>query len=185
MGSYRILYGMEKIFAIFICALVLCGCSVGDSRPDSRRKVAVQTYSLHKYTLEEALEILAPMGIDGVECYPEQVLSKSMPEVRITPKMTKEQRNYLKSLFKKHNLKMASYGVCFGHNESGIREICEFAKDFGCGSVITEDREDLFPLKNTRTNTVLQFQYTTTKKTVETGTMMPTICAKSSMDTSI
>ncbi len=146
MGSYRILYGMEKIFAIFICALVLCGCSVGDSRPDSRRKVAVQTYSLHKYTLEEALEILAPMGIDGVECYPEQVLSKSMPEVRITPKMTKEQRDYLKSLFKKHNLKMASYGVCFGHNESGIREICEFAKDFGCGSVITEDREDLFPL---------------------------------------
>ena len=137
---------MRRIIPILTFFSLLCGCSVFNSETVSHRKVAVQTYSLHKYTLEQTLEILAPMGLDGVECYPEQILSKSMPDARITPSMTKQQRDYLKALFKKNNLKMASYGVCFGGSEKGVREICEFVKDFGCENVITEDREDLLPV---------------------------------------
>ena len=86
-------------------AACLFGCATSDDAQNKQpRKVAVQTYSLNRFTLEETLQKLAPLGLDGIECYPGQFVSKSMPGVKMGPQMTKEQRDYVKNLLKKANL---------------------------------------------------------------------------------
>ena len=118
---------MKRIIFALALAACLFGCTTSDDAQNKQpRKVAVQAYSLNRFTLEETLQKLAPLGLDGIECYPGQFVSKSMPGVKMGPQMTKEQRDYVKNLLKKANLKVVSFGVTGAKNENG--SVCSRAK---------------------------------------------------------
>ena len=128
-------------------ATSLIGCTTVDSAPaKTTRKVAVQTYSLNRYTLEETIQKLAPMGLDGLECYPRQLVSKSMPGVKMGPELTKEQRDFVKKMLKDANLKIVSFGVTGAKTEKEVEELCKFANDFGFSRILTEAPVSMFPV---------------------------------------
>ena len=60
-----------------------------------------------------------------------QILSKKFGEARLGPGMTDEQKAFVKNLLAEKNLKLVAYGVCGAANEKGIKNLFEFAKEFG------------------------------------------------------
>ncbi len=135
-----------NIFFNFCVILLLTACASVDSKVKCERKIAVQMYSLHDVSLKEALEKLKELGIDSVECYPGQMIGGKYPNVALTPKINKEQIEYVKELLNNAGLKMVSFGVAYGNKEKDIEALCKFAKEFNVKRIITEDKVSSFPI---------------------------------------
>jgi len=138
---------MKKLLltAVFAAA-AFGGAFSAVAQPTTPRKVAVQTYTFRLFTLEETAEKLKDLGLDGIECYPGQLVSKSLPNVKMNPSMTPEQRQFVKDLLKKNNLKIVSFGVTSPKTAEEIEATCKFAKDMGIQRIITESPAESFPL---------------------------------------
>ncbi|PWM33097.1 MAG: hypothetical protein DBX55_00325 [Verrucomicrobia bacterium] len=153
---------MRKILALFVAAS-LCACagtssdnSGGSSCPwgggdnagaaakKAPRKVGVQMYTLHKFTLEESIPMLKSIGVDAMGLTRGQKLSAKYP-TRIGPELSPEARQYLKKLVKDNGMKIVSYGVANGGSKEGIDKIAEFVADIGIPIVLTEDDPKLIP----------------------------------------
>lgn len=135
---------LKKI--IYVGAIFLSALCLMQTAEAKNRKVAVQTYSLNRFTLEEAIEKLKDMGLDGIECYPGQKISKSMPNQKMGPDMSPEAKAFVKKMLKDANLKIVSFGVTGANNEKEIRKLCEFAKEFGFDKVLTESKVSTFEI---------------------------------------
>ena len=125
----------------------LFGCATSekcDKAQPKHRNVAVQTYTFNRFTLEETINKIKSLGLDGVECYPKQRLSDKFPGVLTNQYMTTEQKDYMKKLLKDANLKLVSFGVAYANNEKEIDDLCKFLKEFDCKVVLTEAPEGLF-----------------------------------------
>jgi len=131
-------------------ALMAAGCASQTEvqAPKEPRKVAVQTFTVRKQTLEECLPMLKAIGVDAVGCSAGQDIGAKFPKVKINPKLTKEQREYVKELLAKNNMKIASYGVYNPKDDADIRELFELCKDIGAPAIITEATADQLPLMN-------------------------------------
>ena len=120
----------------------LAGCALTDggsaARPE-HRKIAVQTWSMHKMTLVQTLERIKTLDIDGVELFPGQKLGGKYPDAKVGPSLNPEQIAYLKKILKDAGVKPVSFGVTGGGSEKNIEAICKFAKEMGITRVLTED----------------------------------------------
>jgi len=136
-----------KIFlASVLTAAMLVGCESVPVVRAEPRKVAVQTYTFNRFSLEETLAKLKGLGLDGVECYPGQKLSAKYPNVKVGPEMSAEQRGYMKKLLNDAGLKMVSFGVASTRSEKETAKLCDFAQEFGCRTIVTEDCVSQFPI---------------------------------------
>ena len=137
---------MKKLISVLmmVAALVVAGCCCATQAqaqkqaPKQPRKVALQSYSLRVFTLEEALNKVKGLGLDGIECFPGQRLSDKYPKAKVGPSLNAEERAYMKKLLKDANLKMISFGVTGATKEAEIEKICQFAKEMGAERVLTE-----------------------------------------------
>ncbi len=124
-----------KFLLLGLC-LALCACA----KPE--RKIAVQTWSLNAYTLEESLNILKPLGVKAIEVY-QQPISKKYPKVRFGHNMNDEQRAFVKKLLKDADIKVIATGVWGGNgSDQDIEQICAFAKEFEIPTIVTEAKKD-------------------------------------------
>lgn len=138
---------MKNLLPILLATICLCGCaSTENSDAQKNRKVGLQTYSLNRFTLEESLQKAKALGLDGVEIYPNQAVSKSMPNVKMNKDLSPQQRAEVKKMLSAANLKLVSMGV-FGGNISNkdIKAICEFVKDMGAQRIMIESTVATFP----------------------------------------
>ena len=103
-------------------------------------------WSLHDVTLEEAIKKLKPVGVNAIECYPGQLVSEKLPNVRLQPGMTKAQIEFVKKMVADAGLKIVSFGVASANNEKQVEQLCVFAKELGANKVITEARVIMFPV---------------------------------------
>ncbi len=145
----KINFVMKKLILLLAAVATLCGCAstekVAQAQP-KHRNIAVQTYTFNKFTLEETINKIKGLGLDGVECYPKQRLSDKFPGVLTNQYMTEEQKAFMKKLLKDANLKLVSFGVAYANNEKEIEDLCKFAQEFGCTRVVTEAPQKLFPI---------------------------------------
>ena len=141
---------MKRILPTIIAALaacIFCACTSADEQKKQPRKIAVQMYSTHFHTFDYAIERLANMGVKYIECYPGQILSDKMPKARFGHGMTAEQKAWVKKLLADNGgIKIIAYGCTGAKDEAGIRKICEFAKEMGIQTIVTEAQEDTIPL---------------------------------------
>lgn len=110
------------------------------------RKIAVQTYTFNRFSLEETLDKLKGLPIDGLEVYPGQRIykDKSIVDSKGKPfefreNMSKDQIEAVKKMLAAANLKIVSIG-CTGapNNENSFKNLMEFCKEFGIQRVVTE-----------------------------------------------
>jgi len=138
---------MKKLTYILFAGFALTFCAQGlNATPKAPRKVAVQTYTFNKNTLEETLKVISPIGIDAVELWTGQRIGGAYPDVKANQSMTPEQRAYVKKLLNEYGVKIISMGVAGANDEAGITALCEFAKDMDIPLIVTEAPEELFPL---------------------------------------
>ena len=133
---------MKRLILSVVALFFLAGCALTDggsaARPE-HRKIAVQTWSMHKMTLVQTLERIKTLDIDGVELFPGQKLGGKYPDAKVGPSLNPEQIAYLKKILKDAGVKPVSFGVTGGGSEKNIEAICKFAKEMGITRVLTED----------------------------------------------
>ena len=110
-------------------------------------RLAVQAWTFNKYTFAEAVEKTASLGVDWLEGFPGQVVSKEHPDWKLDPLMPADQRSYVKDLLLKAGLKMVNFGVTeLTRDEKQCRTVFDFAKDMGIETIVAEPPEDSFDM---------------------------------------
>ncbi len=100
-------------------------------------KVAVQTFSFNKLSLDEALAKIRAAGATNVECYIGQKIGDGIEE-KVSPAMSEEAAAKVGELLAKHGVRLVSLGVCIQGKEEEIIANCWLASRLGAEFINVE-----------------------------------------------
>ena len=115
-------------------------------------RLGSQAYTLREQPLLDTLDTLYVLGLKYVECYPNQVVSPDFKDAKGKPMtfgvgMSPEAIAAVKKKLDQTGIKVLSMGVTpIPADEPGARKLFQFAKDFGMERIVTEAKEDQFPV---------------------------------------
>ena len=115
-------------------------------------RIGSQAYTLREQSLLDTLDTLYILGLNNVECYPNQQVSKEFKDakgkpVNFGPGMSEEAIAAVKKKLDQTGIKVLSMGVTgIPADEAGARKYFEFAKTFGMERLVTEVKETQFPI---------------------------------------
>jgi sugar phosphate isomerase/epimerase len=120
---------------IFLMAIMTnCGTSRVTTPEDLGWKLAYQSYTFRLFTFEEGLEKASGLGLEYVEAYPAQELSRDNPEP--THYNSDDATiNEMKQLLESHGIDLVAYGVVSARSEEEWKQIFDFARDMGVGTI--------------------------------------------------
>lgn len=123
------------------CECGTCSC-LGKVRIQ-KIPMAMQCWTFREFTFLETLDKIKELGIEYVEAYPGQPLSKDMPDVQMGPDLTGEQQQWVKDELNKRGLRLTALGVIhFDNTEEATRKVFAFAKAMGIPTVVIEPQYD-------------------------------------------
>ncbi|MCD6174177.1 MAG: DUF1080 domain-containing protein [Planctomycetes bacterium] len=109
-------------------------------------KLGVQTWSFRKFTLFEAIDKTRSLGLDAIQAFPGQRVSKGM-DVKFGPGLSNPQRQRVKDKLSEAGVSIVAFGVVnIPENEAGACELFEFVKDMGIGTIASEPKASQFDL---------------------------------------
>ncbi len=111
----------------------------GQDMPDWH--VGFQAYTFRLFSFEEALEKASSIGLEYVEAYYGQKLSKD-GDVNIDYKMDEKSRQKMRDLLEKYDIKLISSGVVTCRNEEDWITLFEFADEMGIRTITSEPGPD-------------------------------------------
>jgi len=110
-------------------------------------RLGSQAYTFNRFTFYEALDKIASLGLDWVEAYPGQTLSKENPDAKLIHTMPTDLREQVKQKLAQTGLKLVNYGVVgLPNDEAECRKVFDFARDMGIETIVSEPPEDAFDL---------------------------------------
>ncbi len=110
-------------------------------------RLAVQLWTFHKYTFEEALDKAAELGLSWVEAYPGQKLSPKFPDMVFDHHLPPAFVRLVKQWLKERGLRLVNYGVvALTNDEVANRKVFDFAKTMGIETIVSEPPEEALPL---------------------------------------
>jgi sugar phosphate isomerase/epimerase len=105
--------------------------------------LAMQAWTFNKYTFADAIEKTASLGLDWIEAFPGQVVSKDHPDWKMDPSMTAEQRAFVKDMLAKAAVRLVNFGVTeLTKDEKQCRKVFDFARDMGIQTIVAEPPEE-------------------------------------------
>jgi len=109
--------------------------------------IAMQCWTFRKFTFFETLEKVKALGIQYLEAYPGQPLSKDMPGKSFGHDMGDKTRDLVKERLQEAGITLISYGVVgFDNTEESMGKVFEFARAMRIRTINTEPRYDDFSL---------------------------------------
>lgn len=106
-------------------------------------RLAIQAYTFNRFTFFEAIDKTASLGLDWIEAYPGQKLSKEQPDAQLIHTMPAEQRNAVKEKLAQSGIKLVNYGVVqLPNDEKQCRVVFDFAKDMGIETIVSEPPDE-------------------------------------------
>jgi len=111
-------------------------------------RLGVQAWTFNRFTLYEAIDKTAELGLDWIEAYPHgQKLSKEKSDVVFSHEMPVELKNEVKAKLADAGARLVNYGVVnLPNDEAKCREVFEFAKEMGIETLVSEPPEDAFEM---------------------------------------
>jgi sugar phosphate isomerase/epimerase len=109
--------------------------------------LGTQAYSFRKFTFYEAVDKAASLGLNWIEAYPGQKLSKERPNVRLNHTMLAQIREEVRRKLAESRVKLVNYGVVrLPNDEAECRKVFDFAKDMGIETIVAEPKAEAFDL---------------------------------------
>jgi len=110
-------------------------------------RLGMQAYTFNRFTFFEAVDKTASLGLDWIEAYPGQKLSKDYPSVKTDHNMSKEMQEVMKAKLRDAGVRLINYGVVgLSKDEAASRKVFDFAKAMGIRTIVSEPPEDAFDL---------------------------------------
>jgi sugar phosphate isomerase/epimerase len=109
--------------------------------------ISVQCWTFRKFTFFETLKKVKDLGLDYLQPYPGQLLSRDIPDVKFDHNLSDDLIKKVKSKLKEHAVSLVSYGVVgIGKDEESMRKVFDFARKMGIRTIVTEPEFEDFPL---------------------------------------
>jgi len=97
-------------------------------------KLGVQTWSFRNFTLFEAIDKTRSLGLDTIQAFPGQKISKVI-DAQFGHGLTAKQRQQIKAKLQETNMSIVAFGVVgIPESEAEARKLFEFARDMGIGN---------------------------------------------------
>ena len=110
-------------------------------------RLAVQAWTFNKFTFYETVDNVASLGLNWIEGFPGQTLSKNTPDLKFHHNMDAKTRAKVKQRLAASGVRVINYGVVgLPNNEKECRKVFEFAKNMGIETIVSEPPEDAFDL---------------------------------------
>ncbi|MCD6392694.1 MAG: DUF1080 domain-containing protein [Planctomycetes bacterium] len=110
-------------------------------------RLGMQAYSFNRFTFFEAVDKTASLGLDWIEAYPGQRLSKDHPGVKTDHNMSTEMQDVMKAKLRDSGVRLINYGVVgLSNDEAQCRKVFDFAKAMRIRTIVSEPPEDAFDL---------------------------------------
>jgi len=134
------------IFSTFSqCGLFAQGHPATDAY--SGWRLGIQAWTFKSYSFYEAIDKTASLGLDWIEAYPNQQLSKEHGDAQMGHEMAKELRSEVRNKLKESGVRLVNYGVVsLPNDEKECRKVFDFAQDMGIETIVSEPPEDAFDL---------------------------------------
>jgi len=139
---------MFLILAVSLISMARAECPKTHPKTDVYRgwKLGVQTWSFRKFTLFEAIDKTRSLGLDAIQAFPGQQISKEI-DVQFGHGLTAKQRQQVKAKLQETNMSIVAFGVVgIPENEAEARKLFEFAKEMGIGTLASEPKVEQFDL---------------------------------------
>lgn len=108
-------------------------------------RLGIQAYSFNRFTFFEAVDKTASLGLDWIEAYPGQRLSKDHPGVKTDHNMSSEMQDVMKAKLRDAGVRVINYGVVgLSKDEAASRKVFEFAKAMRIRTIVSEPPQDAF-----------------------------------------
>jgi sugar phosphate isomerase/epimerase len=119
---------------------------VGKGAPNAEKlgwRLGCQAYSFKNFTLFEAIDKTASLGLKYIEAFPNQVLSKDQSKIKVNESLPADARQDLMKKLGDCGVKLVNYGVCvLSDKENDSRKVFDFAKDMGIETLVSEPAEE-------------------------------------------
>ncbi len=111
-------------------------------------RLGIQAWTFNRFTLYEAIDKTASLGLDWIEAYPHgQKLSKDKPNVTFGHEMPVEIREEVKQKLADAGVKLINYGVVsLPNDEAECRKVFEFAKEMSIETLVSEPPAEAFEM---------------------------------------
>ncbi len=108
-------------------------------------RLGTQAWTFNRYTLFEAIDKTASLGLDWIEAYPDQTLSAEYPNIQFNHTLPIELRKEVKNKLSLAGITLVNYGVVELRDDvAEWRKVFEFAKDMGIETITAEPPEEIF-----------------------------------------
>ncbi len=108
-------------------------------------RLGMQAYTFNRFTFFEAVDKTASLGLDWIEAYPGQRLSKDHPNVKTDHNMSAEMQEVMKAKLRDSGIRLINYGVVgLSKDEAASRKVFDFAKAMRIRTIVSEPPEDAF-----------------------------------------
>jgi sugar phosphate isomerase/epimerase len=108
-------------------------------------RLAVQSYTFNRFTFYEAIDKTASLGLEWIEAYPGQRLSREKSGLNFNHDMPQNIRAEVKHKLNDAGIRLVNYGVVhLPNNEAKCRKVFDFAKDMGIETIVSEPPEKAF-----------------------------------------
>ncbi len=111
-------------------------------------RLGVQAWTFNRFTLYEAIDKTASLGLDWIEAYPHgQKLSKDKPDIVFGHEMPLELRYEVKQKLADAGVRLVNYGVVgLPNDEVECRKVFEFAREMGIETLVAEPPAEAFDM---------------------------------------
>ena len=111
-------------------------------------RLGIQAWTFNRFTLYEAIDKTASLGLDWIEAYPHgQKLSKDKPDIIFGHEMSAKMKQEVKRKLADAGVKLINYGVVgLPNDEAKCRKVFEFAKEMGIETLVSEPPAEAFDM---------------------------------------
>ncbi|MCC6491199.1 MAG: sugar phosphate isomerase/epimerase [Candidatus Hydrogenedentes bacterium] len=108
--------------------------------------VGCQAYTFNRFSFYEAIDKVKALGLQYIEAYPGQTLSKETPDVKFDHNMSPDLYPEVQARLQAAGVKLMNYGVVgLGADEAENRKVFEFAKKMGIETIVSEPAPETLP----------------------------------------
>lgn len=136
---------MQKLKYLLILGLCINLNAFSQKAPETKSGwlLGTQAYTFRLFTLDDALRKTDSCGLKNIEIYGGQTIGGGI-DGKVDFKMSTENRQKLKNLFKKYGISVNAFGVINAKDEAEWIQLFEFAKDLGIKVINTEPQPAQF-----------------------------------------